>query len=79
MARPRGASCWFVVGYYAGDHWRIGKRGERPGGTVYGTHDKRSAVREAAVRDAEYTRRGEPAFVKAFECKRAKRIFDLRV
>lgn len=78
MAR-RGASCWFVVGYYAGDHGRIGKRGEKPTGVVYGTHDKRTAVREAAARDAEYTRRGESAYAKAFQCARAKRLFDLSV
>jgi hypothetical protein len=75
----RGTSCWFVVGYYAGDERYIGKRGERPGGTVYGTHDKRTAVREAAHRDAEYARRGEPATARAFQCDRAKRLFDLKV
>lgn len=78
MARKK-ASCWFVVGYYAGDNGRIGKRGEKPGGTVYGTFSKRTAVREAAHRDAEYTRRGQPAFAKAFQCDRAKRLFDLKV
>jgi hypothetical protein len=72
------ASCWMVVGYYAGDERYIGKGGERPGGTVYGTHDKRTAVREAAARDREYSRRGEPATARAFQCDRAKRLFDLK-
>lgn len=71
---PRRASCYHVVSFYAGDLWKVGKRGERPAGIVRGTHNKSAAIRHARDLDAG----GGARFVRAYQCDRAKRLFDLK-
>lgn len=76
MSKKRGASCWHVVSFYAGDLSRVGRRGDKPTGFVHGTHDKAFAIREATHLEKKL---GEHVFVRAYSCARAPKLFNLKV
>lgn len=50
-------------------------------GIVRGTHGRAGAIRQASYWDARLTKEsgGLAVYCKAFECERARRLFDLAV
>lgn len=70
----RKASCYFVVGYYAGD--RPGRA--KPRGNVYGVMSKRAAERHAKFLQRKAGGQRANVVYEAVSCSRAPKRFNLK-
>jgi hypothetical protein len=70
----RKASCYMVVGYYAGD--RPGR--SKPRGNIYGVHNKAGAERHAAHLQRKAGGQAANTIYEAVSCDRAPKRFKLR-